>query len=84
MDRLDHLGAHHLLFAPHQVLQEEDGHGVECRQVDADVGGEEVVYLPLAAVLGRELLRGYLSILLSLSIDRLHRRVTAVHLLYQL
>ena len=46
----------HLLLPHHQLFQEIDGDVVVWRQVDADVGCEEVVDLPLAPVLGAELL----------------------------
>ena len=62
MNGPDPLRVEHLLAAAHHILQEIDGDVVVRREVDAGVGGEEVVYLPLAAVLGRELLGGYLGI----------------------
>ena len=58
VDRPDHGGAEHLLLASHEVLQEVDGDIVVRRQVDANIGGEEVVDLALAPVLRCELLRG--------------------------
>ena len=81
VDRLDHLGAHHLLFAPHQVLQEEDGHGVERRQVDADVAGQEVVDLSLAIILGSKFFGRDPDNVLAIGIHRLHLLITVRHLL---
>jgi len=57
MDGPDPFGAYHLLLAGHDVFQEVNGDVVVGRQVDPDVGGEEVIDLALAAVLGCELLR---------------------------
>ena len=80
MDGFHHFCRKHRLFSIHQVLEEVNRDVVVGREVHADISREEVIDLALAAVLGRELLRGYLSILLSLSIDRLHWLVIAVHL----
>ena len=80
MDGFDHFCGKHRLFSIHQVLEEVYRDVVVGWEIYAYVSREEVIDLALAAVLSRELLRGYLSILLSLSIDRLHRRVTTVHL----
>ena len=56
MDRADHGRPQHLPLAHHEVFQEEDCHVVVGRQEDPHVTGEEIVYLPLAPILGGELL----------------------------
>ena len=56
MNRTDHGRPEHLPLAHHEVFQEEDRHVVVGRQEDPHVAGEEVVDLPLASVLGCELL----------------------------
>ena len=56
MNRTDHGRPEHLPLAHHEVFQEEDRHVVVWRQEDPYVAGEEVVDLPLASVLGCELL----------------------------
>ena len=57
MDGPDPFGAYHLLLAGHDIFQEVNGDVVVRRQVDSDIGGEEVIDLALAVVLGLELLR---------------------------
>ena len=81
IDGLHHLGAEHGLLAVHELLEKVDGDIVVWRQVDADVGGEEVVHLALAAVLGRELLGRDLRLLRLKDAAQLHWRISAVHLL---
>ena len=49
-------------LAPHQVLEEVDGHGLGRREVGQGVDGEELVHLVLGAELGTELGGGHLSI----------------------
>ena len=54
-------------LAPHQVLEEVDGHGLGRREVGQGVDGEELVHLVLGAELGTELGGGHASICLHLN-----------------
>ena len=57
VDGFHHLGRYHLFFAVDQVLQKINSHVVVRRQEHGDVASKEVVYLSLAVVFRRELLR---------------------------
>ena len=57
MDGLDHPGGQHLLPPRHQIFEEIDCDIVVGRKEDANIASKEVVYLPLAPILGRKLLR---------------------------
>ena len=57
MDGPDPFGAYHLLLAGHDIFQKVNGDVVVRRQVDSDIGGEEIIDLALAVVLCLELLR---------------------------
>ena len=80
MNGPDSFGADHLLLAGHDILQEVDRHVVIWREVDADVGREEIVDFSLALVLGRELLLRYLSAWVLCRAGRMHWLIDTVHL----
>lgn len=81
VDGPDHRRAQHLLLPTHQVLEEVDCDVVVRWQVDANVSGEEVIYLALATILRCELLRGDRGHLPSACTVLLHCMVAVVHLL---
>ena len=82
MDGPDPFGAYHLLLAGHDVFQGVNGDVVVRRQVDSDIGGEKVINLALAVILGLELLRRDLRrLILSLN-SRTHLLIRTVHIDY--
>ena len=82
MNGSDPFRADHLLLAGHDVFQEIDGDVVIWWQVDSEIGGEEVVNLALAVVLGLELLRRDLCVLILSRNGWSHLLIGTVHFNY--
>ena len=80
MDGFNHFCGEHGLFTIHEVFEEVYGDIVVRWQVYTNISRKEVIHFSLASILGCKLFRRYLSILLNLCVDRLHRRVVAIHL----
>ena len=80
VDSADQGGLQHLAPPHQQVLQVVDGHVVVGWQEDAHVGRQEVVDLPLAAVLRRKLLRGDVLLGRSAHLDFDHVLIQIFHI----
>ena len=82
MNGSDSFRADHLLLAGHDIFQEIYGEVVIWWQVHSDIGGKEVVNLALAVVLGLELLRRDLRVLILSRNGWLHLLIGTVHFNY--
>ena len=80
MDSSDSFRADHLLLAGHDVFQKIDGDVVIWWQVYSDIGGEKVINLALAVVLGLKLLRRDLRRLILSWNSRTHLLIRTVHI----
>ena len=80
MDGPDPFGAYHLLLAGHNIFQKVDGDVVIWWQVYSDIGGEKVINLALAVILGLELLRRDLRRLILSWNSRTHLLIRTVHI----